>query len=430
MRAGIVLIDKIRGTDILRKYSDLFSKGEISLLHKKSITLRIADLLNNLKEYNAYYKPLLSGFTTAQINENPLDVLSCLPMMNKQIINDNYSKIYSPIEGRPTQLKKTGGSTGNPFYYHVDKEHLSWFWAYIYYFWNRFSGYKPGDPFITIAGNSLRTTNKRIAETIYHKLQNNYFIKGDVIDKNIVINFTKTNKAALLYGYPSSIINMINTKPELLKNVNNLKAIFTTSEQLTPQVRKSIEEAFETPVFDMYGANDGGILTCECPTHNGYHINILNCHVESFENEFGMSELLLTNLNSYGFPLVRYRVGDLGRVIDEPCSCGLTSPRIADLKGRTRDLIKLVEGKSVHGSYFNNVFYKHPIIDGYRIVQQKDLSLTLYLHLREPMKYEEIAKTIIDEIHLSFENLVITTEHMTEMNPTNDKFKLIESHAI
>ena len=242
MRAGIVLIDKIRGTDILRKYSDLFSKGEISLLHKKSITLRIADLLNNLKEYNAYYKPLLSGFTTAQINENPLDVLSCLPMMNKQIINDNYSKIYSPIEGRPTQLKKTGGSTGNPFYYHVDKEHLSWFWAYIYYFWNRFSGYKPGDPFITIAGNSLRTTNKRIAETIYHKLQNNYFIKGDVIDKNIVINFTKTNKAALLYGYPSSIINMINTKPELLKNVNNLKAIFTTSEQLTPQVRKSIEE--------------------------------------------------------------------------------------------------------------------------------------------------------------------------------------------
>ncbi len=430
MRAGIAIIDKIRGTDILTKYDDLLVKGELNLLQGKSTSQRIADLLNNLKEHNAYYKPQLTKFTKAQIDNNPLEVLNSLPLMNKQLINDNYKKIYSPIKNRPTQMKKTGGSTGSPFYYYVDKEHLSWFWAYIYYYWNRFTGYVPGDPFITIAGNSLRTTNKRIAESIYHRLQHNYFITGDIIDKNIDINFAKTNKAILLYGYPSSILNMIKTKPELLKNVNHLKAIFTTSEQLTPQIRRSMQEAFNVPVYDMYGANDGGILTCECQEHNGYHINVHNCYVESFENEYGMTELLLTNLNSYGFPLVRYRVGDLGRISNEPCTCGLDTPKVIELKGRTRDLIKLPGGKSVHGSFFNNVFYRHPVIDGYKIVQQKDLSLTLYLHLREPLKFKEIAQSITDEIHLSIENLVIHTELMTEMNPTNEKFKLIESHAI
>lgn len=430
MRAGIRMIDLVRGTDILKKYDELVALGNQGSLSGISVDKRIADLLIALKEHNTFYKPLLKKYSSVQISDNPLEVLNSMPIMDKQVINDNYRDIFTPIEGRKTQKKKTGGSTGNPFYYYVDKEHLSWFWAYIYFFWNRYSGYNPGDPFITIAGNSLRTNNRRIAEKGYHKLQQNYFIKGDIIDAEIVINYSKSNKAVLLYGYPSSIMNLLKVKPELVNHVRKLRAIFTTSEQLTPNTRKFIENALHVPVFDMYGANDGGILTCECPQHDGYHINIHNCFVETFQNEFGMSELLLTNLNSFSFPLVRYRVGDLGKTVGKSCSCGLNWPKITELKGRTRDLIKLPDGKSVHGSFFNNVLYKYPIIDGYRIVQQKDLSLILFLHLQDPDKYEEISKKIVDEIHVSFNSLIVITEFMSHMNPTNDKFKLIESHAI
>lgn len=428
MRAGITIIDKFRGTDILRKYDEL--KGLALNPANSASTSRLSDLLLNLKQKNKYYSPLLSPFSEFDIISSPVEVLHEMPIMDKEIINKNKTEILTRIEGRSIQKKKTGGSTGSPFYYYVDKDHLSWFWGYIYFFWNRFSGYNPGDPFITIAGNSLRTNNRRILETIYHKLQNNYFITGDIIDSNMEIDYSKTNKAVLLYGYPSSIMNILRVKPEFIKNLSRLKAVFTTSEQLFPKTREFIESTLGIPVFDMYGANDGGILTCECEMHDGYHINTENCYVESFDNEFGMTELLLTNLNSYSFPLVRYRVGDLGSVDFTPCQCGLSLPKIKELKGRTRDLIRLPGGKSVHGSLFNNVFYKFNLIDGYKIVQNKDLSIVLYIHVSNPVKFSEVSEQLLTEIRQLLGGLSVSIEQMNEYNPTNLKFKLIESHAI
>lgn len=428
MKIGLYLIDWIRGTDILKHFEDLKKQSSAKIVAPP--TIRIAQLLKEIKNSNTFYRQIMEQFTFEEIDKNPLEVLSKLPLMDKKSISSHYKEIFTPLKHRPVQKKKTGGSTGTPFYYYVDKEHLSWFWGYIYYFWNLHSGYQPGDPFITIAGNSLRTTKKRFLEKTYHFLQNNYFITGDIIDENLRIDYSRTSNSILLYGYPSSIINIIKAKPEVLKHFTSLKAVFTTSEQLLPAARKSIEAAFKVPVYDMYGANDGGVLTCECSAHNGYHINDQNCYVETFVNEHGMSEILLTNLNSYSFPFVRYRVGDLGKLESQICDCGENTPRIIELKGRTRDMILLPGGKSIHGSFFNNVFYKYPIIDGYRIVQNKDLSIVLHIHTKVPEAFKDVSEHVYKELGKVLNGIQISVEKMTEFNPTNDKFKLIDSHAI
>lgn len=428
MKIGLQLIDLIRGTNILQRFEEL--KNPAGSKVRTSHSIRLAQLLKEIKSSNAFYRPILEKFSNEVIDKNPLDVLSSLPIMDKKTISSHYKEIFTPLKNRPVQQKKTGGSTGTPFYYYVDKEHLSWFWGYIYHFWNLYSGYKPGDLFVTIAGNSLRTTKKRLLEKTYHFLQNNYFITGDIIDETLQIDYNKTRKAILLYGYPSSILNIIKTKPEVLNHFSGLKAVFTTSEQLLPASRKSIEAAFKVPIYDMYGANDGGILTCECSQHTGYHINELNCYVETFINEHGLSELLLTNLNSYSFPFIRYRVGDLGKLESQPCQCGENSPRIVELKGRTRDMILLPGGKSIHGSFFNTVFYKYPGIDGYRIVQNKDLSIVLHIHTIDPEDYKEVSALVYEDIQKAVKGAKITIEFMTDLNPTNDKFKLIESHVL
>lgn len=426
MKTGLEIIDVIRGTDIISKYNELVYRNDTMQENRD----QLVSLLIALKRSNQFYKPLLSKYSENFITDNPHQVHCSLPIMDKKTINYNFNLIFSPIDGRATQKKKTGGSTGNPFYYIVDKEHLSWFWAHIYFFWNKFSGYNPGDPFITIAGNSLRTANRKVFESIYHRLQNNYFVKGDIINDDLKINYNRTNKAVLLYGYPSSILNILKVKPALADNLSSLKAIFTTSEQLLQKTRSLIESALRVPIFDMYGANDGGILTCECDQHDGYHINSRNCLVETFENEFGMSEILLTNLSSYSFPFVRYRVGDLGSVKKAYCSCGLSWPKIIELKGRTRDLIILPDGKLIHGSWFNNLFYKHREIDGYKIVQSEDRALTIYLHITDPNKYDELSKIISKEIKTSLGDIDLNIDQLKELNPSNDKFKLIESHAV
>lgn len=429
MRVRIKIIDQFRGTDILAKYDKLIQLAKNDQDHEQLRIKNLTELLITLKRSNNYYKPLLTGYSETEIRTNPEKVLFTLPFIDKQTINKNYNLIHTPISGRPSQRKRTGGSTGEPFYYFVDKEHLSWMWAHNYLFWNLYSGYNPGDPFITIAGNSLRTINRQFTENLYHFLQNNYFIKGDLIKPELELNYSKLKNATLIYGYPSSIENILKTKPDFPVRFKRLKAIFTTSEQLLPNVRARIESAFGKPVYDIYGANDGGILGCECKIHNGYHFNSLNCYAETIHNEAGMSEILLTNLSSYNFPFVRYRVGDIGSIDLKACECGLSWPKITDLKGRTRDLIKTPGGKAVHGAFFNNIFFRYTSIDGYRIVQDEDYSLKVYIHINNEGNFNDLANKIKDILSHEIPDLNVEIMRLEERNPTNSKFKLIESHV-
>ena len=429
MKLGIRIIDLYRGTDILGKYRQLKKLASDDKAHEKLRNDHMIRFLGTIKSANQYYSRLLQSVSDQEINHSPFEVLSRLPYADKHFINQHFQEIFTPIENRGYQKKKTGGSTGEPFYYYVDKEHLSWMWAHNYLFWNRCSGYEPGDPFVTIAGNSLRTVNRQLSEGFYHKLQNNYFITGDVISEELKINRRRLSGAVLIYGYPSSIENLLNTMPGLPAQFKKLRAIFTTSEQLLPKVRERIEKAFGRPVFDIYGANDGGILGCECPEKNGFHYNSLNCYVETMINDDGLSELVLTNLSSYNFPFVRYRVGDIGSTTNAPCSCGLSWPRITDLKGRARDLIRTRDGKSVHGSFFNQVFFRFQEVDGYRILQHPDYSVEVFVHTRHDDVFMDVSQQVVEAIRQELPQLTVSVSRMETRNPTNNKFKLIESHV-
>lgn len=428
MRFRIKLIDFYRGTDILTKFDLLNQLKRNDRAHEDLRIQHTSDFLTSLKN-NQYYKPLLENISFDEIKTNPRKVIQSLPVIDKITINEHYDQILTPINGRPYQSKKTGGSTGEPFYYIVDKEHLSWMWAHNYLFWNLYSGYKPGDPFVTIAGNSLRTVNKQVTEKFYHLLQNNYFIKGDIITSELKLDIKKLRKATLIYGYPSSIENILKSKPDFPSHFRNLKAIFTTSEQLLPNVREHIESAFGKPVYDIYGANDGGILGCECGHHNGYHFNSLNCFAETIQNEFGMPEILLTNLSSLNFPFVRYKVGDIGSIDHNACDCGLNWPKITDLRGRTRDLIKTPDGKAIHGVFFNTLFYRYPSIDGYRIVQDADYSIDVFIHVRNQSEFVDLSGKITQVLKSEIPELKFEIRSLEERNPTNSKFKLIESNV-
>jgi phenylacetate-CoA ligase len=429
MKTGIKLIDLARGTDILGKYKELVRLWDNKSPLEEARNKNLARFLLTIRSQNRFYSPLLGRYSPDEIIDNPQKVLTDMPVIDKKMLSENQHLVFTPVKGVDYQLKKTGGSTGEPFRYYVDKEHLSWMWAHNYLFWHNNCGYEPGEPFVTIAGNSLRTVNKKFSESIYHKLQNNYFLKGDMIDNNLKPDLSKLKKAVLIYGYPSSILNIIKSVPEFSSHFKGLRAIFTTSEQLIPSVRRQIEAAFNKPVFDIYGANDGGILGCECPEHQGYHYNFLNCFAETLATEDGFTELLLTNTNSQNYPFIRYRVGDIGSITSDRCICGSAWPRIIDLKGRTRDLIRKPDGGSIHGAYFNKILFDFPEVDAYRIVQETDYSVTVYIHLKQMQLFDKMATKLTATLNKLLPELSFSIVQMQEYNPTNAKFKLIESHV-
>lgn len=423
------MIDLLRGTRTTAKYNRLaenhFTPESLRALQRR----KLADFLLTLRQCNPYYSELLGWMDESLIRTEPEQVLPMLPVTDKPFISENLGKLFHPIPGRKYQSKQTGGSTGAPFSYYVDLETISESWAFILWTWHRYAGYTPGEPYITVAGKSLGAFGNRMKIRVYEALQNNYLISGDVISEGMAADLPRIRKARLLFGYPSSIFDLLEKNPGLFDS-HRLRAVFTTSEQLLPNVRAYIEKKLGIPVFDSYGANDGGIISCECEAHRGLHYNPLNCYVETHENGDGQVELLLTSINSFSLPLVRYRVGDVATLGDFGCCpCGSPFPMIRDLTGRTRDLVRLRNGKSVHGVKFNKLFYGFPAVRRYRVVQDADFRLTVYLDIQDYAEWDasEEKTTLERKLGTIVPDMEFGFEPLGELPADNSKFKVIES---
>ncbi len=128
------------------------------------------------------------------------------------------------------------------------------------------------------------------------------------------------------------------------------KALLTSSQTLTERARKSIESAFGSPVFDSYTSRELGGIAYECDAHRGYHVvaegYIVEILVDGRPAKAGETgDLVITDLNNYAMPFIRYQIGDLATASDDaPCVCGRGAPRIAAVHGRMPSIIHAPRG--------------------------------------------------------------------------------------
>ena len=92
----------------------------------------------------------------------------------------------------------------------------------------------------------------------------------------------------------------------------------------------------------------GGV---QCGAREGYHLRDDDLLIEVLDPQTGVpvkdgeyGELVLTTLRRRGMPLLRYRTGDLGRMLTEPCGCGCLKPRLDKVEGRLDDCMRLSDG--------------------------------------------------------------------------------------
>jgi phenylacetate-CoA ligase len=234
-----------------------------------------------------------------------------------------------------------------------------------------------------------------------------------------------------IYGYPSSILSYIsiaNTKSLLYKN--RIKGVITTSETLSDDDKRKIESFFSVPVLNIYGANDGGIMSGSLDNKNFFY-NGLDCYVEEVPTNFDSEkELLLTNLNSSKFPFARYKVGDIAHIV---CN-NIDSPFVLQsIKGRTRDTFQNKKGIKFHGSLINKLLKDLPYIEQYQLCQNKNYDIIFNIKTKEEQQValcSEILTSRFKEL-LSDDSIDISVcyVHSFIFN-SNSKKKLIISDVV
>jgi phenylacetate-CoA ligase len=152
--------------------------------------------------------------------------------------------------------------------------------------------------------------------------------------------------------------------------------LVTGAEKLLPHHRKAIEAVFQRPVHERYGSRDVGYIGYQLAPQSGLDLTLdwANVLVEP-ETDDPASSLLVTKLHADGMPMIRYRIGDLGRFAAD-ARTGHPSFLLKEVLGRDTDRIWLDKGRWITGLQMPHLL-KDFAVQEFQLVQQSDYSIDL-----------------------------------------------------
>ena len=134
-----------------------------------------------------------------------------------------------------------------------------------------------------------------------------------------------------------------------------VRLAFIGAEPHSEDMRRRIEAAYGLKAYNSYGLSEmnGPGVAFECPEQNGLHVwedafllEVIDPVSLEPVGPGVVGELVFTNLNRQGMPLLRYRTRDLASYDDVPCPCGRAFKRLSRIQGRTDDMI-IIKGVNV-----------------------------------------------------------------------------------
>lgn len=174
---------------------------------------------------------------------------------------------------------------------------------------------------------------------------------------------------------------------------------------MTPGDRQLISKAFHCPIFNRYGCREVGNIAHECDQHNGLHVLAENNFLELLDNDDNPvasgkpGRVVVTNLNNFGMPMIRYDTGDIAVASDHVCPCGRGLPIIESVLGRKTDFITSPSGKMIYGEFFTHLFYKVQEVYQFRVTQETLTDLVVQIVPRSGFAQQTVYKYLEDAIH-------------------------------
>lgn len=347
------LIEGVRGEKVHAYLKELeknqsLPRSDIESLQRNKLNT----LLKYVIEKNDYYKNKFNGFDVANSFES-------LPILLKDELRDNYKSILTGGSNR-LDLVETSGSTGVPLQFYRDRVVFGYTLASLYRahkWWGIDVGCKEamlwGVP-VSFKGklkikakdfllNRFREVEYNINPTTLHKFYT------DVVKK----------KPDYIFGYSSMVYEFAMYLKENSINLKsaNLLAAICTAEKIYDFQRNLIEEVFGCKVVSEYGATETGIISYECQ-YGSNHISDDCVYVEIVDEKNRTlprgetGRVLVTVLNNFSSPIIRYDIGDIASRSNKTCDCGVNLSILEKIDGRTSDVVIGPNGEIYHSIIF------------------------------------------------------------------------------
>ena len=340
-----------------------------------------------------------------------------VPILSRDNLIANYDALYAEGGCRSfSKVSTTGGSTGVPVkvgeHRKVIREVSKW---QMLSWW----GLSPATNMATIYRKTPITFLEKLALSFVNWPWK--VIRGDAshLSKAEIEKFISAYrklKPELLHGYAGALDTVANHLLHHEIFVPPPKVVWSTAAPLSKVQEETISKAFGAPICDQYGCSEVYFIAAECPVKDGLHIFSNSRRVEFVDDndmpvpDMTYGRVIVTNLDEYCFPLIRYANGDMGRTISGRCPCGRNLPRIDKVRGRTSDRIVLPDGTVIAGEYLTQLFDDWTDeVARYQIVQTKAGTIEVRVVFRDSAKQMEevlrmarfeLAKRICNQVNL------------------------------
>lgn len=337
------------------------------------------------------------GITGEQLKSFTLSDINLLPFLSKEDLR-KYCKttLLSEKKENGGSYFESSGTTGTPTsILFSDAMHQRWSAVYEARVRN-WAGVDNNMSRAMIGGRRvLPDANARPPYYRHNYFEKQLYFSAYHIAPNTVEDYAaglNKYKPAYMVGYAMSHYFLARFIKERGLQVPQMKAVITSSEKLTPEMREVMEDVYRCKTYDGWSGVEacGLVSECEC---GGLHISpdvglieILNENGEpSKPGEYG--EVVCTGFLNYDQPLIRYKIGDYLRVSDKQCSCGRQMPLVEEITGRIEDAIIGKDGREM--VRFHGIFIGLPAIVKGQIVQETLEDIIINVEAERELTAEE-----------------------------------------
>lgn len=323
---------------------EIASRDEIEALQISRLKWSLKHAYDNVPFYRAAFDK--AGVHPDDVSE--LSDLAKFPLTVKKDLRDNYPfGMFAVPQNRISRIHASSGTTGKPTVVGYTEKDIDT-WATCVARSMRASGTRPGDVVHVAYGYGLFTGGlgahygaEKMGCTVVP-------VSGGMTARQVaLIEDFGASTIMVTPSYALSILDEYKAQGRDPRKSPLSVGIFG-AEPWTNAMRAEIEQAFDMHAVDIYGLSEviGPGVANECvETKDGLHIwedhfypEVINCETGELVDDGELGELVFTSLTKEAFPVIRYRTGDLTRLLP---GTARTMRRMEKVTGRVDDMIIL-----------------------------------------------------------------------------------------